>query len=52
MAYPNNLLVAYTKLSHKHPEQRTHAIEHISTHYVVGQCTAAGLSGWFYKSST
>lgn len=52
MAYTNSLLVAYTKLSPNHSGQRTHAIDRISPHCVVGQCTAEGLGDWFYKSST
>lgn len=52
MAYTNNSLVAYTKISPNHSRQRTHAIEHISPHCVVGQCTAEELSDCFYKSST
>ena len=52
MAYTNSSLVAYTKLSPNHSGQRTHAIDRISLHCVVGQCTAEGLGDWFYKSST
>ena len=52
MGYTNSPLVAYTKLSPNHSGQRTHKIDRISPHCVVGQCTAEGLGDWFYKSST
>lgn len=52
MGYTNSSMVAYTKLSPNHSGQRTHAIDRISPHCVVGQCTAEGLGDWFYKSST
>lgn len=32
--------------------QRTHSIDRITPHCVVGQCTAEGLGDWFAKSST
>ena len=43
MGYTNSPLVAYTKLSPNHSGQRTHKIDRISPHCVVGQCTAEGL---------
>lgn len=52
MAYTNSSIVVYTKLSPNHSGQRTHAIDRITPHCVVGQCTAEGLGDWFYKSST
>ena len=52
MAYTNSPLVAYKKLSPNHSGQRTHAIDRISPHCVVGMCTAEGLGGWFAKPST
>ena len=52
MAYTNSPMVAYTKLSPNHSGQRTHSIDRITPHCVVGQCTAEGLGDWFYKSST
>ena len=52
MAYTNSPLVAYTKLSPNHSGQRTHNIDRITPHCVVGQCTAEGLGDWFAKSST
>lgn len=52
MAYTNSSMVAYTKLSPNHSGQRTHSIDRITPHCVVGQCTAEGLGDWFGKSST
>lgn len=52
MGYTNSPLVAYTKISPNHSGQRTHRIDRISPHCVVGQCTAEGLGDWFYKPST
>lgn len=45
-------MVAYTKFSPNHSGQRTMAIDRITPHCVVGQCTAEGLGDWFAKSST
>ena len=52
MAYTNSGLVAYKKLSPNHSGQRTHSIDRITPHCVVGQCTAEGLGDWFAASST
>lgn len=52
MAYTNSKMVAYTKLSPNHSGQRTHSIDRITPHCVVGQCTAEGLGDWFAKAST
>ena len=52
MAFTNSSMVAYTKLSPNHSGQRTHSIDCITPHCVVGQCTAEGLGDWFAKSST
>ena len=52
MAYTNSPMVAYTKLSPNHSGQRTHSIDRITPHCVVGQCSAEGLGDWFAKSST
>ena len=52
MAYTNSPMVAYTKLSPNNSGQRTHSIDRITPHCVVGQCTAEGLGDWFAKSST
>lgn len=48
----NSSMVIYTKLSPNHSGQRTMAIDRITPHCVVGQCTAEGLGDWFAKSST
>lgn len=52
MAYTNSKLVVYKRLSPNHSGKRTHSIDRISPHCVVGQCTAEGLGSWFAKSST
>ena len=52
MAYTNSSLIACTKLSPNHSGQRTHSIDRISPHCVVGQVTAESLGDWFAKSST
>ena len=51
MAYTNSPMVVYTKLSPNHSGQRTHAIDRITPHCVVGQCTAETLGEIFYPSS-
>ena len=52
MVYTNSSLVSYTKLSPNHSGKRTHSIDRITPHCVVGQCTAEGLGDWLAKSST
>lgn len=52
MGYTNSSLVSYTKFSPNHSGQRTHDIDRITPHCVVGQCTAEGLGDWFSKTST
>ena len=52
MGYTNSKMVAYTKLSPNHSGKRTHSIDRISPHCVVGQCTAEGLGSWFARTST
>ena len=52
MAYTNSSLVAVTVLSPNHSGQRTHSIDRISPHCVVGQCSAEGLGEWFARTST
>ncbi len=52
MGYTNSSMVAYTKFSPNHSGQRTMAIDRITPHCVVGQCTAEGLGDWFAKGST
>ena len=51
MEYTNSPLVVYTKLSPNHSGKRTHAIDRISPHCVVGQLTAESLGNIFAKSS-
>lgn len=43
MGYTNSPLVVYTKLSPNHSGQRTHSIDRITPHCVVGQLSAAVL---------
>jgi hypothetical protein len=45
-------MVVYKKLSPNHYGLRTHSIDRITPHCVVGQCTAEGLGEWFEKQST
>lgn len=52
MGYSNSSLVVYKKLSPNHSGQRTHSIDRITPHCVVGQISAEGLGDWFYKRST
>lgn len=52
MGYTNSSLAEYVKLSPNHSGQRVSAIDRITPHCVVGQCTAEGLGDWFSKTST
>lgn len=47
MAYSNSPLVAYTKISPNQSGTRTHTIDRITPHCVVGQCTAESLGALF-----
>lgn len=47
MAYTNSALVAYTKLSPNHSGQRTHSIDRITPHCVVGQLSAETICDCF-----
>lgn len=47
MGYTNSPLVSYTKLSPNHSGQRTHAIDRITPHCVVGQCSVETLGNIF-----
>ena len=49
--YTNSALVAYKQLSPNHSGQRTHSIDRITPHCVVGQCSAEELGDWFAQSS-
>lgn len=51
MAYTNSSLVSYKKLSPNHSGQRTHAIDTITIHCVVGQVTVERLGDIFAVSS-
>lgn len=47
MAYTNSPLVQYTKLSPNHSGERTHSIDRITPHCVVGQLTAEAVCDCF-----
>jgi hypothetical protein len=47
MVYTNSPLVSYTKLSPNHSGQRTHEIDRITPHCVVGQATAERIAEIF-----
>lgn len=47
MAYTNSSLVKYTKLSPNHSGTRTHSIDRITPHCVVGQLSAESICGCF-----
>lgn len=51
MGYTNSPMVAYTKLSPNHSGQRTHSIDRITPHCVVGQCSVETLGNIFYPTS-
>ncbi len=51
MAYTNSSLVSYTKLSPNHSGQRTHSIDRITPHCVVGQCSVKTLGDIFLPAS-
>lgn len=51
MVYTNSSLVAYTKLSPNHSGQRTHSIDRITPHCVVGQLSAESICGYFTSKS-
>ena len=51
MAYTNSKMVVCTKLSPNYSGLRTHSIDRISPHCVVGQVTAESLGSLFAKSS-
>jgi len=46
----NSPLVSYTKLSPNHSGQRTHSIDRITPHCVVGQLSAEGIAACFPKA--
>lgn len=47
MGYTNSPLAVYTKLSPNHSGQRTHSIDRITPHCVVGQLSAESICGCF-----
>lgn len=51
MAYTNSSLVSYTKLSPNHSGQRTHSIDRITPHCVVGQFSVETLGNIFTPTS-
>lgn len=51
MAYTNSSLVSYTLLSPNHSGQRTHSIDRITPHCVVGQCSVESLGNVFLPTS-
>lgn len=52
MSYSNSSLATYTKLSPNNSGLRTNAIDRISPHCVVGQCSIQSLGSWFELRST
>lgn len=51
MAYTNSSLVSYTKLSPNHSGQRTHSIDRITPHCVVGQLSAESICSCFTSTA-
>lgn len=51
MAFTNSSLVSFTQLSPNHSGQRTHAIDRITPHCVVGQCSVETLGRIFLPTS-
>lgn len=51
MAYTNSSMVSYTGLSPNHSGQRTHSIDRITPHCVVGQLSAESICGCFTSPS-
>ena len=47
----NSPLVNYTQLSPNHSGQRTHSIDRITPHCVVGQLSVQSMGGWFAQKS-
>lgn len=47
VGYTNSPLISYTKLSPNHSGQRTHVIDRITPHCVVGQCSVETLGNIF-----
>lgn len=51
MSYTNSPMVSYTKLSPNHSGQRTHSIDRITPHCVVGQLSCESICGCFSSPS-
>lgn len=51
MSYTNSSLISYTKLSPNHSGERTHSIDRITPHCVVGQCAIETLGNLFAATS-
>ena len=51
MSYTNSPMVSCTKLSPNHSGQRTHSIDRITPHCVVGQCSVETLGNVFLPKS-
>jgi len=51
MAYTNSSMVSYTRLSPNRSGQRTHSIDRITPHCVVGQLSAESICGCFTSPS-
>lgn len=51
MGYTNSPLVSYTKLSPNHSGERKHAIDTITIHCVVGQCSVETIGNIFATTS-
>ena len=51
MAYTNSKMVSYTRLSPNHSGKRTHSIDRITPHCVVGQCSVETLGNIFAPRS-
>ena len=52
MPYTNSSLVSYTKLSPNNSGTRTHSIDRITPHCIVGQMLVESAGEWFSHSST
>jgi flagellum-specific peptidoglycan hydrolase FlgJ len=52
MSYTNSPLVSYTALSPNNSGTRTHRIDRITPHCIVGQMSVESAGAWFAKKST
>ena len=52
MGYTNSPLVSYTALSPNNSGTRTHRIDRITPHCIVGQMSVESAGAWFAKTST